>query len=261
MESEENSLAIPIPYLSLSISLLPIITKSVATFVYPGPNRRSWPLKFWIVFNIIKQFNKQNNENTNAEQATAKLIFLQKLTNTVFQQPDKEFLISETRIPRSKQAVDFMLGKLSSPAPAEAKRIDFEFENTNAFAGPGVLIEKMTHPNSSSERVCLMIHGGAYIIGSSKSHRNYSMKFAKYSKCTIYAVDYRLAPQNPFPCAVIDVISAYLHLLTLYSSKQIVFMGDSAGGGLCLVLALALRDMSIAMPAGLICMSPWQVAH
>ena len=75
----------------------------------------------------------------------------------------------------------------------------------------------------------------------------------------VFTVNYRLAPTNPFPCAVIDALSAYLYLVKTcgYHPSKIVVMGDSAAGGLSLAMTLALRDWSMPLPACLYLQSPW----
>jgi acetyl esterase/lipase len=77
------------------------------------------------------------------------------------------------------------------------------------------------------------------------------------SKPIKIAPNYRLAPQNPYPCALIDVVSGYLHLLKTYPSSKIILAGDSAGGGLVLATLFVLRDMVEELPAGAVCLSPW----
>ncbi|KAJ3066236.1 hypothetical protein HDU98_010460 [Podochytrium sp. JEL0797] len=122
---------------------------------------------------------------------------------------------------------------------------------------------------SNDDRVILYIHGGAYCLCSRKTHRGITWKLAKYAKCKLLVVDYRLAPEHVFPLALHDVISAYSFLtnppphsnLKKYSPKNITVMGDSAGGGLSLALLLWLRDngspLGLDMPAGLGLLSPW----
>lgn len=94
---------------------------------------------------------------------------------------------------------------------------------------------------------------------SSKTHRPAIAHLARKSKIDVFTVNYRLAPQNPFPCAVIDAFSSYMYLVVDlgYSSSQIAFAGDSAGAGLVLALALVLKDWGKPLPACIYCQSPW----
>jgi acetyl esterase/lipase len=111
--------------------------------------------------------------------------------------------------------------------------------------------------NSSANMVILYLHGGAYVVGSAQLSRFMSNKLSTVTQCHVFAINYRLAPQNPYPCALIDAVSAYLYLLTRFSPQQIVIAGESAGGGLTLATLLVLRDMGLDMPLGGYCMSPW----
>lgn len=104
----------------------------------------------------------------------------------------------------------------------------------------------------------LYFHGGAYVIGSPQTHRNLTVHLAKRCSLRVAAVDYRLAPEHPFPAATDDALAAYRALLDQgVPAKQIILGGDSAGGGLALACAIAIRDAGLPLPAGLICISPW----
>lgn len=108
------------------------------------------------------------------------------------------------------------------------------------------------------KRVIMYLHGGAYIAGSPKTHRTLAARIAKKSESKALIIDYRLAPENPFPAAVDDAETAYKWLLKQgYISTNIVFAGDSAGGGLTLATMLKLRDEKIPLPGAAVCLSPW----
>ncbi len=108
------------------------------------------------------------------------------------------------------------------------------------------------------DKVILYFHGGGYVIGSSQAHRPIVAKFVKNSGIGALVFDYRLAPEHPFPAALEDAIAAYRFLLKEgVAPTNIVFIGDSAGGGLCLATLLALRDQEIPLPAGAVALSPW----
>lgn len=118
---------------------------------------------------------------------------------------------------------------------------------------------------SKSDRCILYIHGGAYFSMSRKTHRMATWRLSKYSECTVFSTDYRLAPQYCYPSALIDVLSAYHYLLNPTDPKQrrfrpidISFVGDSAGGGLAMALNLYCRDTGyLPMPGALGLMSPY----
>ena len=106
--------------------------------------------------------------------------------------------------------------------------------------------------------VVLYLHGGAYALGSIQSHREFLGRFASATQSQILAIDYRLAPEDPFPAALDDAVGAYRWLLSrVADSSQIAIAGDSAGGGLALAAALALRDAGDPLPACVVCLSPW----
>ncbi|KAK4570339.1 hypothetical protein LTR86_002419 [Recurvomyces mirabilis] len=107
------------------------------------------------------------------------------------------------------------------------------------------------------DRCILYVHGGAYYFGSVDEHRYQMQRHARKLKARILAPRYRLAPQFPFPCGLQDCISTYLYLLEHFRPEQILFAGDSAGGGMVLSLLVILRDQGLPLPAGTILLSPW----
>ncbi len=104
----------------------------------------------------------------------------------------------------------------------------------------------------------LYFHGGGYVIGSVASHRELASRLAAQAGCAALVVDYRLAPEHPFPAAVQDARAAYRWLLANgCDPSRIVLAGDSAGGGLCVVLLTVLRDANEPLPAAAVLLSPW----
>jgi acetyl esterase/lipase len=115
----------------------------------------------------------------------------------------------------------------------------------------GVPAEWISAPGANSDRVILYLHGGGYVVGSIKTHRAMIARIARAANACALAIDYRLAPENPFPAAVEDATAAYRWLLARGSKpNKIVIAGDSAGGGLAIAALLALRDAGDPMPAG-----------
>jgi acetyl esterase/lipase len=122
----------------------------------------------------------------------------------------------------------------------------------------GIPAEWVSVPESRRDRVVLYLHGGGYVIGSIRTHRELASRIARETQARALVIDYRLAPENPFPAAVEDATAAYRWLLsTGVASSSVVVAGDSAGGGLTLATLLALRDQSERLPAAGVCMSPW----
>jgi acetyl esterase/lipase len=102
------------------------------------------------------------------------------------------------------------------------------------------------------------LHGGAFIIGSPNLYRHLTWRIASAARAHVLAVDYRLAPEHPFPAALEDAFTAYNWLLTRGTDpRRIAVMGDSAGGGLVFSLMLRLRDEGYPLPGAAVALSPW----
>nr|AID57563.1 esterase [uncultured bacterium] len=113
-------------------------------------------------------------------------------------------------------------------------------------------------PTSQSDRIFLYFHGGGYVIGSNVGYREFAGRLARATNARVCVINYRLAPEEPFPAAVEDAVSAYQYLLSNgFTPGQISLAGDSAGGGLTLAALVSLRDQGIALPASGVCFSPW----
>ena len=118
--------------------------------------------------------------------------------------------------------------------------------------------EWITPPDTSNGGVILYFHGGSYNSGSLVSHRSLVANIGVSTKSRLLNLEYRLAPEHPFPAAVDDAVTAYQWLLdNKISPNKILIAGDSAGGGLAIALPLKLRDIGVPLPAGMICLSPW----
>jgi epsilon-lactone hydrolase len=112
--------------------------------------------------------------------------------------------------------------------------------------------------NDQSTQVILYLHGGAYILGGAASHGSLAAQLGYAAGAKVYLPDYRLAPEHPFPAALDDALSAYRWLLAQgHEANNIVIAGDSAGGGLALATAVAIRDGNLPQPAALVLISPW----
>jgi monoterpene epsilon-lactone hydrolase len=122
----------------------------------------------------------------------------------------------------------------------------------------GVSAEWITTPGVVSERVICYLHGGGYVLGSINTHREMVSRLSRAASARVLILDYRLAPENPFPAAVDDSIAAYRWLLSIgVDPARLVIAGESAGGGLTVATLVALRDAGEPLPAAGICLSPW----
>ena len=122
----------------------------------------------------------------------------------------------------------------------------------------GVPAEWVVSAGADGDRVLLYLHGGAYQIGSPATLRHMVALLSGAAKARVLSVDYRLAPEHPFPAAVDDAIAAYRWLLAGGTDPaSVAFAGDSAGGGLALGTLVALRDAGEPLPAAVVVLSPW----
>lgn len=113
-------------------------------------------------------------------------------------------------------------------------------------------------PRSSPNRLIIYFHGGGYVAGSPRTHRALISRLALASESTVFALDYRLAPEFGFPAAVRDGIDAYRKIIAKgVSPSSIVFAGDGSGGGLAFSVLYAARNAKLALPAACVAMSPW----
>jgi acetyl esterase/lipase len=121
----------------------------------------------------------------------------------------------------------------------------------------GCEVQIMAPTSASSSAVVLYLHGGAFCLGSSQTHRGLCSHLAFDSGMPVWIPNYRLAPESPYPCALEDALAVYDRLLQSgYSSNSIVLAGDSAGATLALALAIHLKRLGRSAPAGLALISP-----
>jgi monoterpene epsilon-lactone hydrolase len=113
-------------------------------------------------------------------------------------------------------------------------------------------------PGADPARVILFLHGGGYAQGSLDSHRHIVTEAGRDAGARTLALNYRLAPENPFPAALDDALESYRFLLAEgIAPRRIAVAGDSAGGGLTVALLVALRDAGLPLPGCAWCISPW----
>ena len=136
------------------------------------------------------------------------------------------------------------------PCTVGAKR-----ENVDAGGVPAV---RVTAAGAASDRAILFLHGGGYVFGSPRSHNDLGEYLSSSAKAQVFLLDYRLAPEHPFPAPVEDATAAYRWLLKSgFKPERIAISGDSAGGGLCVATLMAIRDQKLPMPACAVPLSPW----
>lgn len=160
--------------------------------------------------------------------------------------------IYHTQIPDDIKEQRGYLAKLQDLVPSPLKVDPIE---VNA---DGVACEWVLPDDSIPTQVVFYLHGGGYVTKMPLLYRTFLHILAKESQAQFLMVDYRLAPEFPFPAALADALTAYQWLLKQgWEPNQVLVAGDSAGGGLATALLLAIRDMDLPMPVGAFLLSPW----
>lgn len=122
----------------------------------------------------------------------------------------------------------------------------------------GVPAEWVEAEGSDAQRIVLYLHGGGYVIGSIATHRGLVGRISGEAGTRALLIDYRLAPEHPFPAAVEDAMAAYRFLLDQgFAPERIAIGGDSAGGGLTFATLVALKEGGHPLPGAAFALSPW----
>lgn len=122
----------------------------------------------------------------------------------------------------------------------------------------GIPVEWIVPEGAEDAPVLFHLHGGGYVLGNPAGSRPFTTAFALRSGARVVSIDYRLAPEHPFPAAVDDALKAYRALLTLgQEPARVAIGGESAGGGLVVATLLAARAADLPMPACVFAISPW----
>lgn len=122
----------------------------------------------------------------------------------------------------------------------------------------GFKAEWVDTKQKESSKIILFLHGGAYVNGSPHAYRGMTCRIARAVRAKVLVVDYRLAPEHPFPAALEDADAAYNWLLSQsFPASQMALIGDSAGGGLVLSLLQDLKKKNLPLPACAVLLSPW----
>lgn len=161
---------------------------------------------------------------------------------------------------------DLLIGKKIKSGELRKKIVDLEpeWKCPEHFTNRVIEMDKFTMEllepvEGRKNRVILQLHGGGYIAAMKNAYRSFAALYSELWKgCDVLTIDYRVAPEHPYPAALEDALTAWNWLLEQgYEESGIVVAGDSAGGGLALALCLWLRNHGEKLPAGIIAMSPW----
>src|SRR5262252_181351 len=148
----------------------------------------------------------------------------------------------------SRARYEKLAGLLGGAPDAKCEKVD---------AG-GVPAEWVAAPGFDSQRAVLYLHGGGYAIGSINTHRRLAYDISAASGVRVLVIDYRLAPEHPFPAAVDDAAKAWRWLIQQgLAPGRLAIAGDSAGGGLTIATLVNLRDQKLGLPACAVAISPW----
>ena len=136
------------------------------------------------------------------------------------------------------------------PLPKSTKYKNVKVENIEA--------EWITCGDIDENKIFLFMHGGGYYRGSVAASRAVVARISKEAKVKCLSINYRLAPEHPFPAAIDDTFLTYKWLLNEGVNPQnIIVSGQSAGGGLCLALLLKIKENNFSQPLGAVALSPW----
>ena len=163
-----------------------------------------------------------------------------------------------------------LLRSRAVPTDYDVAQARARFEKTAVFLGGapdakcekvdagGVPSEWVMAPGCDTGRAILYLHGGGYAIGSLNTHRRLAYDISAASAAKVLLIDYRLAPEHPFPAAIDDAAAAWRWLLQQgFAANRLAIAGDSAGGGLTIATLVNLRDKKLGLPACAVAISPW----
>lgn len=159
---------------------------------------------------------------------------------------------------------DNLIGRKIKNGELRKKLMEPRWNVPEGFTVTELQMEKFTmewlEPKKvNARKVLLQLHGGGYIGAMRNAYRNFAVAYSELGHgMRVLTIDYRVAPENPYPAALEDAVSAYSWLLEQgYSGNEIILSGDSAGGGLAMALCMYIKDHDMPMPCGIIAMSPW----
>jgi len=169
--------------------------------------------------------------------------------------------------PQLQMAIDAMK-QLAGKVGASVEEMRTAYEDIAVQVEPDVKVEPLRAngvdaewiiaPGAAGDRAVLYLHGGGYVMGSLKTHRDLMGRISRAARARVLGLNYRLAPEHPFPAAVDDAVAGYRFLLSQgLRTARMAVVGDSAGGALTLATLVSVRDAGLALPAAAVCLSPW----
>ncbi|KAG2190057.1 hypothetical protein INT46_007936 [Mucor plumbeus] len=225
------------------------------------PKKPTWNIQTTIVMGFLQAFRDQSL--TNSLEFWRLMLIAPTLLKPLTSKTEAEYILVKRRnLCGILKKLDFQ--EKGSKLEAEWMSAISTWEKI--YGGPTTI-----RPSNSTllieappccEKIIFYLHGGAYCSMSAQTHRTLTHKISKSTRRRVLAVNYRLAPETKFPGALYDVVQSYLYLIDpkekhRLDPKNIIVMGDSAGGGLCLAMMLYLRDHGLPQPEGAVLISPW----
>lgn len=282
-----------IPLLKAILPKVPTVGKSILSHTMGfSPTSYKWNLRDEVVINVLRSFILAKPQAITKTQKLSMIappvkgrIWISKVVGPEPQEDDlrqKLFAAIEDlkeEGPSGAHELDYLKPKAT---PVEAEWTGYRCGATKTQpelrASEAEKFKEMMKEATSPTTV-LYLHGGAYYLMDPATHRSVCKALARLTKGRCYSIRYRLAPQNPFPAALIDALISYFTLLyppagsfhTAVDPKHIVLAGDSAGGNLATVLLITLLhwhktgtkiswngvEVEVPLPAGIACNSPW----
>jgi hypothetical protein len=235
------------------IKRIPLAISTIFKHFTYGPPQPSWDLKVHLAIIIFKSF--VSGQPTIEEVQGNTFIFMNyKIPPHI--KVNKITISHEYRI-----HAQIHIEKLVKPYNIVLDQI-WKSPKNNVINGELIMNKDWNEKNvdREKEKIIIYLHGGAYFTGRIEFAREIACELSKESGAQVLAISYRLAPQQPFPAALCDVLATYLYLMKPpsdsgfkpYKPEQIILCGTSAGGGLAISLGLALRDLGLPLPAGIV---------
>jgi acetyl esterase/lipase len=166
-----------------------------------------------------------------------------------------KLIVAMANRPGAEITVDGLRALVGPPTAKDAAVKGVTFSPTSIG---GIPAERITPAVHDADGALLCLHGGGYIAGTAKHFRPFFGAMARELQLTGTSVDYRLAPEHPFPAALDDALAAYQGLLdTGIAADRVVVTGESAGGGLAAALVIAARDRGLPLPRALLLWWPF----
>ncbi|KAG0053304.1 hypothetical protein BGZ83_001343 [Gryganskiella cystojenkinii] len=244
-------------FLKLMVPKVPLIASTTVNHFMVGPPKPSWPYRFSLTVALLQSFVAHLNEVPVLQSQAMSRISDENAP------VDSAALATPDIVPNSyRDQAAALLDQLLYQQGLDATKLGWDWKNDPRAKEQ--LEAEWTEAKEKDEkyvkgRTILYLHGGGYFLASIRTHRWASWAMARLSGAKVFS------PESPFPAALHDALAAYMFLLQppvdsgyeAVDPKNIVIMGDSAGGGLAYATMLAIRDAGLPMPGGVVGWSPW----